>query len=71
MKAEKARANLVEFIADIDEGILESYMENSDVSAKILKEAIRRATISNEVVPVLVGSSLKNKGVQRFIRCCY
>ena len=64
VKAEKARANLVEFIADIDETFLESYMENSDVSAKILKEAIRRATISNEVVPVLVGSSLKNKGVQ-------
>ncbi len=64
VKAEKARANLVEFIADIDETFLEAYMDNSDVSAKILKEAIRRATISNEVVPVLVGSSLKNKGVQ-------
>ena len=64
VKAEKARANLVEFIVDIDETFLESYMENSDVSAKILKEAIRRATISNEVVPVLVGSSLKNKGAQ-------
>ena len=63
-KAEKARANLVEFIADMDEPFLESYMENSDVCANILKEAIRRATISNEVVPVLVGSSLKNKGVQ-------
>jgi elongation factor G len=63
-KAEEARAQMIETVADVDETLLEAYMENSDVSEGALKEAIRRATIANLLVPVLAGSSLKNKGVQ-------
>ena len=63
-KAEAARALLIETVADVDEALLEAFMENSDVSETLLKEAIRRATIANAIVPVLAGSSLKNKGVQ-------
>ena len=63
-KAEEARALLIETVADVDEALLEAFMENSDVSEALLKEAIRRATIANLIVPVLAGSSLKNKGVQ-------
>ena len=63
-KAEEARAHLIETVADIDETLLEAYMENSDVSENVIKEAIRRATIANQLIPVLAGSSLKNKGVQ-------
>jgi elongation factor G len=63
-RAEEARASLIEHVAELDEELLESYMENTDVSEKALVDAIRRTTISNQLVPVLCGSSLKNKGVQ-------
>jgi elongation factor G len=63
-EAEAARAYLVEQVAEVDEELLEAYMEEADVSAAELTAALRRATISNQIVPVLVGSALKNKGVQ-------
>jgi len=63
-KAEAARAELIEKVAEVDEMLLEAYMENTDVSEQALVDAIRRATVSNHIVPVLCGSSLKNKGVQ-------
>jgi len=62
--AEKYRAELVEKVAEVDEALLEAYMESSDVSAELLVAGIRRATIAGAMVPVLCGSSLKNKGVQ-------
>ena len=62
--AEAARAAMVEAIADVDEHVLEAYMESADVSADVLREGIRRSTIAGVFVPVLCGSSLKNKGVQ-------
>ncbi len=62
--AEAYRADLIEKIAEIDEQVLEAYMEDADVSEETLVAGLRRATIANEIVPVLVGSSLKNKGVQ-------
>ena len=61
--AEFARLNLIEKIADIDEKFLEIYMEDN-ISEKNLIEAIRRNTLSNTIVPILTGSSLKNKGIQ-------
>jgi elongation factor G len=64
VEAEEARAMLIEKVAEVDEDLLEAYMENTDVSEQALIDALRRATIANEIVPVLVGSSLKNKGVQ-------
>jgi elongation factor G len=63
-KAEAARAALIERVAELDEELLEDYMANTDVSEKALVEAIRRCTIAGLLVPVLCGSSLKNKGVQ-------
>ncbi len=63
-RAEEARAELIEKVAEVDEELLEAYMENTDVSEQALIDAIRRATIANHIVPVLCGSSLKNKGVQ-------
>jgi elongation factor G len=62
--AEAYRSELIERVAEVDEELLEAYMENSDVSEQALVAALRRATIANALVPVLVGSSLKNKGVQ-------
>ncbi len=63
-KAEQARAAMIERVAEIDELLLEAYMVNTDVSEEALTAAIRRATCANHLVPVLCGSSLKNKGVQ-------
>jgi len=65
--AEEARAALVENVAEKDEAVLEAYLENPDVSAELLVAGIRRATVKNELVPVLCGSALKNKGVQRVL----
>jgi len=62
--AEKARAALIEKVAESDEETLEAYMASADISEKQLVAGLRRATISGALVPVLCGSSLKNKGIQ-------
>ncbi len=63
-EAEKYRAALIEKTAEADEALVEVYLENADVPSDQLVAAIRRATIAGHLVPVLCGSSLKNKGVQ-------
>ena len=63
-EAEKRRDELIETIAEVDDQMLISYVEHHEVSAMELKKALRRATISNLVTPVLVGSALKNKGIR-------
>ncbi len=62
--AEKARIELIERIAENDEQLIEAYIQNPDVPAELLIDALRRATLASQIVPVLCGSSLKNKGVQ-------
>ena len=62
-----ARAELCEKVAEADEAILEPYFANADLSAEVLREAIRRAVIGGRLVPVLCGSSLRNKGVQQLL----
>ncbi|MFH0782108.1 MAG: elongation factor G [Pseudomonadota bacterium] len=59
-----ARLMLLEKLADFDEGIMEKYLNNLPVSASEIYSALRLATISLEIVPVLCGSAFKNKGVQ-------
>ena len=63
-EAELARAELVEKVADLDEGVMESFLENGDLTAEELVPAIRRITVSGAFVPVLCGTSFKDKGVQ-------
>jgi len=65
--AEKARAEMIEAIAEKDEAVLEAYLEDADVASEVLVAGIRRAVIGGEMVPVLCGSSLKNKGVQQLL----
>ena len=62
--AEEARTKLIEQVAEVDEALLPKYLENPDLTAEDLKPAIRRATLAGKLVPVLCGSSLRNKGVQ-------
>ena len=63
-EAELARAELCEKIADIDEGVMEAYLENGDLTAEELKGAIRRQTVAGAFVPVLCGTAFKDKGIQ-------
>ena len=62
--AEMARAHLVEQVAEKDEEVLRAYLENPDVSADLLRQGLRRATLNNTLVPVLCGAALRNKGIQ-------
>lgn len=62
--AELARAELCEKVADFDEGVMEPYLENGDLTAGELKGAIRRLVVANKMVPVLCGTSLRDKGIQ-------
>ncbi len=65
--AERARAFLCEQVAEVEESVLTAYLENPDLPAELLRPAIRRATLAGRIVPVLCGSSLRNKGVQQLL----
>ena len=62
--AELARAELVEKVADLDEGVMEAFLENGDLTDAELVPALRRQVVAGRIVPVLCGSSLRDKGVQ-------
>ena len=66
-KAEEYRANLLENVSDFDEEIMEMVLEEQPVPEANLKAAIRAATIANDMVPVVCGTSYKNKGVQKLL----
>ena len=62
--AEEYRDKLLEAVSELDDDIMEKYLGEEDISADELRVAIRAATIRRDMVPVLCGSALKNKGVQ-------
>ncbi len=64
-EVERQREQMIEKLAEFDDELMEKYLEEGDeISPEEIKPVLRKATIANEVVPVLCGSSLKNKGVQ-------
>ncbi len=63
-EAELARAELCERVADLDEEVMEPYLEKGDLTADELRGAIRRLVVSSRMVPVLCGTSLRDKGIQ-------
>ncbi len=68
-KAEQLHNEMVEKIVETDDALLERYFEGEEISVDELKKALRKATISREIVPVICGSSYKNKGVQMLLDC--
>ncbi|GAA4922229.1 elongation factor G [Actinoplanes utahensis] len=58
------REKLIETLADVDDAVMEKYLEGEEVSIDEIRAAIRRATIASKANPVLCGSAFKNKGVQ-------
>jgi len=62
--AAKHREALLESVAEYDDQLINAYLEGQEIKPEWIRRAIRKATISNQFIPVLCGSSLKNKGVQ-------
>ncbi len=59
-----ARREMIEFLAERDEALMETYLSGQEVSADAIRAALRRGTLAGEAVPVLCGAALKNKGIQ-------
>ena len=62
--SEKYREKLVEMVVELDDSIMEKYLDGTMPSEEEIKRLIRKGTIESKFVPVLCGSSFKNKGVQ-------
>ncbi|MDI3328238.1 MAG: elongation factor G [Alicyclobacillaceae bacterium] len=63
-RAEEYRQSLLEAVAEVDEDLMVKYLEGEEITAEEIKAALRKGTISGQIVPVLCGSSYRNKGVQ-------
>jgi elongation factor G len=66
-KAEEYRIKLVEAAAEFDDHLMEKYLEGGELTIEEMKAAIRKGALQNHIVPVLLGSAFKNKGVQRLL----
>ena len=66
-KAREYREAMVEAIAETDDDLFEKYVDGEELTVEELKKALRKATIQNRIVPVVCGTSYKNKGVQKLL----
>ncbi len=66
-KAQELHDDMIEKIVETDDALLEKYFDGQEISLDELKKALRKATIARTLVPVLCGSSYKNKGVQMLL----
>ena len=65
--AEEYRNNMIEAVAETDEELFEKYCAGEELTIEEIKGALRKATIANTIVPVVCGSSYRNKGVQKML----
>ena len=65
--ANEYHEKLMDAVSMVDESIMEAYLGGEEVPQKKIRAAIRKATIANEMVPVVCGTSYKNKGVQKLL----
>jgi len=66
-KAEEYRHHLIEEVASYDDTLLEKYLEGEELDPEEIRTAIRAATLDGSMIPTMVGSAFKNKGVQRLL----
>lgn len=66
-KAQEYRQTLLEAIVETDDALMNKFFEGEELSVEEIKTALRKATIAGDVVPVLCGTALKNKGVQKLL----
>ncbi|HRI46969.1 MAG: elongation factor G [Ignavibacteriaceae bacterium] len=65
--ANKYRTEMLEAVSDVDDTLLEKYLDGQEISPEEIVKVLRQATIESKIIPVLCGSSFKNKGVQRLL----
>ena len=63
-KAAQYRNNLIESVAELDEELMMKYFDGEELTVDEIKSVIRKATLTNEIVPICCGTSYRNKGVQ-------
>ncbi|HOJ62887.1 MAG TPA: elongation factor G [Spirochaetota bacterium] len=63
-KANEYREKMIESLSNVDDIIMEKYLEGKDISVAEIKSAIRKGTIAMKIFPMTCGSAIKNKGVQ-------
>ncbi len=66
-KAQEWRDKMIERVAELDDELLEVYLEGGEVTNEQIKRALRKGTITGEIQPVLTGTALQNKGVQKVL----
>ena len=66
-QAEEYHSKLVEQCVELDEDLMEKYLEGEDISVPELKAALRKGTIAGDAIPCLCGTAYKNKGVQKLL----
>ena len=66
-QAEEYRAAMMEAIVETDEALMEKFFADEEITIPEIKKAIRKATIGLQIVPVVCGTSYKNKGVQKLL----
>ena len=65
--ANEYREKLIDAVSMFDDEIMEAYLEGEEIPADKIRKVIRQATVNNEMVPVVCGTSYKNKGVQKLL----
>ncbi len=63
-EAQRRREQLIEQLADVDDEVMECYLEGEEPAPELLRAALRQATLAGQLVPFLCGTALRNKGVQ-------
>ena len=66
-QAQLYREQMLECIADVDEEIMEMILEEQEIPVEMIRAAIRKGTITNQMIPVVCGTSYRNKGVQKLL----
>lgn len=66
-KARQYRSELLEAVAEQNDALMEKFLEGEELSIEEIKKALRTATVANAIVPVICGTSYKNKGVQKLL----
>jgi elongation factor G len=66
-RAQEYRTKMLEAVSDLDDTLLEKYIEGKEISESEVLNVLRRATLSMKIIPVLCGSSFKNKGIQMLL----
>ena len=63
-KVAEWREKMIEKVAEVDDDLMEKFLEGGEISVEEIKKAIRKGTIDNKLIPVFTGTALRNKGVQ-------